>query len=140
MRVLAVDPGSKRVGLAVSDPTATIAQPLRWVPAEPLATLSERLAEIARSLEVEAMVVGLPKRLDGSSGPEAKAAKELAERLRADTGLEVVMVDERLTSAAAERSLLVQGHRRRRRRDLSDAVAAALILQTHLERIDNRKR
>jgi putative Holliday junction resolvase len=132
-RVLAVDPGTKRVGLAVSDPLGRIAQPHGQIPAEPAETLAGRLAQVARDLEAEALVVGLPRRMDGSSGPEARAARELAARLREDTGLKVTLVDERLTSVAAERALLATGHRRRRRRELADAVAAALILQTYLE-------
>jgi putative Holliday junction resolvase len=131
--VLAIDPGSKRIGLAVSDPLGLIAQPLTQIPAEPAETLSSRLAKLARELEAESMVVGLPRRMDGSSGPEARAARELAARLREDTGLAVTLVDERLTSVAAEKALLAAGHRRSRRRDLADAVAAALILQTYLE-------
>jgi putative Holliday junction resolvase len=133
VRVLAIDPGSKRIGLAVSDPLGKIAQPLTQIPAEPAETLPGRLVELARELEAESVVVGLPRRMDGSSGPEARAARELAARLRQDTGLPVTLVDERLTSVAAERALLAAGHRRRRRRELTDAVAAALILQTFLE-------
>jgi putative Holliday junction resolvase len=121
------------VGLALSDPEATIAQPLTALPAEPLESLPERLAESARRYEAAELVVGLPRRLDGSLGPEAAAAKVLAERLRRLSGLRVTLVDERLTSAAAERALLATGTKRARRRQLSDQVAAALILQTYLD-------
>jgi putative holliday junction resolvase len=133
-RVLAVDPGSRRVGVAVSDPTGTIAQPLTALPAEPAASLPERLAALAREQEASELVVGLPRRMDGSLGPEAREARALAERLRSASGLSVTLVDERLTSAAAERALLASGARRARRRQLSDQVAAALILQTYLDR------
>src|SRR6266581_8293845 len=108
-RVMAVDPGSLRVGVAVSDPTATIAQPLAAVPAEPAATLVERLVALAREQEAERLVVGLPRRLDGGQGPEARAARTLAQDLRRAAGLPVALVDERLTSVAAERSLLASG-------------------------------
>ena len=133
MRVLAVDPGSKRVGVAVSDPTGTIAQPLTTLPAEPAASLAARLVALAREQEATRLVVGLPREMSGHSGPEAKAARALAEELRRASGLEVTMVDERLTSAAAERALLAGGVSRARRRQLSDRVAAALILQTYLD-------
>ncbi len=133
MRILAVDPGSKRVGLAVSDPTATIAQALSTVPAEPAATLASRLAEIAKAQDARRIVVGLPLRLDGRRGPEAVAAKELADRLRQESGLPVELVDERLTTAAAERSLIAGGVRREKRRLSVDRVAAALLLQGHLD-------
>jgi putative holliday junction resolvase len=132
-RVLAVDPGTQRVGLALSDAGATIAQPLTTIPAEPLASLPERLAEQAARHEATELVVGLPRRMDGGLGPEAVEARALAGRLRRLTGLPVTLVDERLTSVAAERALLAMGTRRSRRRELSDRVAAALILQTYLD-------
>ncbi|HEY4028048.1 MAG TPA: Holliday junction resolvase RuvX [Candidatus Dormibacteraeota bacterium] len=132
-RILAIDPGSRRVGVAVSDPTGTIAQPLGAVPAEPAATLVERLTALAREQEATGLVVGLPRRLDGGVGPEAKAARALADELRRTSGLTVTLVDERLTSVAAERALLATGASRARRRQLSDQVAAALILQSYLD-------
>lgn len=134
MRILAVDPGSKRVGLALSDPSGTIAQPLATVPAEPQDTLPKRLTEIAREKEAERIVVGLPRRMDGSYGPEAKSARELASRLREESGLPIDLVDERLTTVAAERSLLQGNVRRAARRESVDRVAAALLLQSHLDR------
>ena len=134
MRVLAVDPGSKRVGVAISDPTGTIAQPLATVPAEPSETLAVRLAGIAKEMEAERIVVGLPRRLDGSYGPEAAGARVLADGLRKSSRLPVELVDERLTTVAAERSLVAGGMRRTRRRRVVDQVAAALLLQSHLDR------
>jgi putative Holliday junction resolvase len=134
VRILAVDPGSKRVGIAVSDPSATIAQALATVPAEPAATLASRLTEIAKAHDARRIVVGLPLRLDGRRGPEAVAAKELADRLRQESGLPVELVDERLTTAAAERSLIAGGVRREKRRLSIDRVAATLLLQGHLDR------
>jgi putative Holliday junction resolvase len=133
VRTLAVDPGSKRVGLAVSDPSGTIAQALSTEPAEPAATLPSRLAEIAKAHDATRIVVGLPLRLDGRHGPEAKAAQELAGRLRKVSGLPVELVDERLTTAAAEKSLIAGGVRREKRRLSVDAVAATLLLQGHLD-------
>jgi putative holliday junction resolvase len=132
-RVMAVDPGEKRVGVAVSDPSGTIAQPLRWIPAQPTSTLAERLAQLAEELQAKELVVGLPARLDGSEGPEARAARQLANQLRQVSGMPVVLVDERLTSVAADRALIAAGERRARRRQLSDQVAAALLLQGHLD-------
>ena len=134
MRILAVDPGSKRVGLAISDPTATIAQALATVPAEPSSSLARRILEIARTNDAARIVVGLPKRLDGSRGPEAMAAQTLAGALRKESGLPVELVDERLTTVAAERSLIAAGVRRDKRRLSVDRVAATLMLQAHLDR------
>ena len=133
MRTLAVDPGSKRVGLAVSDPSGTIASALSTEPAEPAATLASRLAEIAKAQEAGRIVVGLPLRLDGRHGPEAKAAQELADLLRKASGLPVELVDERLTTAEAEKSLIAGGMRREKRRATVDRVAATLLLQGHLD-------
>jgi putative Holliday junction resolvase len=132
-RFLGIDPGAKRVGIAVSDPTGTVAQPLSWIAAQPEATLVERLIRLAREQEAEELVVGLPWRMDGSQGPEARAARQLAGQLRQASGLPVTLVDERLTSVAAERALISTGESRARRRLLSDQVAAALLLQGHLD-------
>jgi putative Holliday junction resolvase len=120
--------------VAVSDPTGTIAQGLATVPAEPRDSLVERLADVARRQEAARIIVGLPLRLDGSSGPEARSARELAEDLRRASGLPVELVDERLTTAAAERAMIEGGVRRTRRRETIDQVAAALLLQSHLDR------
>jgi putative holliday junction resolvase len=131
--VLAVDPGSRRVGLAVSDPTGTIAQPLATVDAEPQGTLAERLAVVAREHEAIRIVVGLPRRMDGSYGPEAKAARALADAVRRASRLPVELVDERLTTVQAERSMIAGGVHRARRRATIDGVAATLLLQSHLD-------
>jgi putative Holliday junction resolvase len=121
------------VGLAVSDPTGTIASPLDSIPAEPADTLADRIAEVARAHEASRIVVGLPKRMDGSSGPEAAAARRLADAIRRQARLPITMVDERLSSRSAERVLLEGGVSRARRRQLSDRVAAAIILQSYLD-------
>jgi putative Holliday junction resolvase len=134
VRILAVDPGSKRVGLALSDPTATIAQALTTLSAEPAGTLAARIVGIAKTNDAARIVVGLPKRLDGSRGPEAKAAQALADAIRKESGLPVELMDERLTTVAAERSLIAGGMRRDKRRLSVDRVAATLMLQAHLDR------
>jgi putative Holliday junction resolvase len=122
------------VGLALSDPTATIAQALTTLSAEPAATLAQRIVQVAKTNEAARVVVGLPRRLDGSHGPEAKAAQALADTIRKESGLPVEMVDERLTTVAAERSLIAGGMRREKRRLSVDRVAATLMLQAHLDR------
>jgi len=104
------------------------------MPAEPQETLAERIADIARREDAGRIVVGLPLRLDGSSGPEAKSARDLADTLRRASGLPVELVDERLTTAAAERAMIEGGARRSRRRETIDQVAATLLLQSHLDR------
>jgi putative holliday junction resolvase len=133
MRILAVDPGSKRVGMAVSDPTGTIATALSTLPATPQETLAARIASAAAEQSAERIIVGLPLRLDGSYGPEAAAAERLAAGVRKASGLPVQTVDERLTTAAAERSLIEGGARREKRRASIDRVAAVILLQGHLD-------
>ena len=130
MRILAIDPGTRRVGLALSDPSGTIASALATLEAEPSSTLAARLATVAREREAERIIVGLPRRLDGSRGPEAKSAEKLAAEIRAATRLPVETVDERLTTAAAERSLIEGGVSREKRRQSIDRVAATLLLQS----------
>jgi putative Holliday junction resolvase len=122
------------VGLALSDPTATIAQALTTLAAEPSGTLAARIVDVAKAKQAARVVVGLPKRLDGSRGPEAQAAQALADAIRKESGLPVEMVDERLTTVAAERSLIAGGMRRDKRRLSVDRVAATLMLQAHLDR------
>ena len=140
MRILAVDPGSKQVGLAVSDPTGTIATALSTLPATPAETLAERIATAAAEVSAERIIIGLPLRLDGSRGPEAAAAERLAAGVRKASGLPVQMVDERLTTAAAERSLIEGGMRREKRRASIDRVAAVILLQGHLDGMRRAKR
>lgn len=128
-----MDPGSKRVGIAISDPSGTIAHALTTMSAEPGDTLVARLAELAKANEAGRIIVGLPLRMDGSNGPEAAASRVLARLLRGASGLPVELVDERLTSVAAERSLIEAGLRREKRRAKVDRVAATLLLQSHLD-------
>ncbi len=131
---MAVDPGTHRVGLALSDESQQVASPLRTVAAEPLATLAARLAEVAREVGAMEVVVGLATNLDGSRGDAARAGLALAEQLKRTTRLPVTLYDERLTSVAAERELIGQGVRRQRRRQVRDQMAATLILQGFLTR------
>ena len=137
MRVLAVDPGSVRVGLALSDETGTLATPLATLSAGP--ALAEEVARTAANAGAERVVVGLPRRLDGEEGPEAVAARALARAIAAQ-GLEVEMWDERLTSKMAERSIQPAKGRRgtdrrqvRARRERVDQVAASILLQSYLD-------
>lgn len=139
MRILAVDPGSKRVGLAISDPTGIIATALATIAATPADTLPARIVAAAREQAAERIVVGLPLRLDGRRGPEAAAAQRLAAAVRHASGLPVETEDERLTTAAAERALIQTGERRAARRASIDRVAAVILLQGHLDRIRRPK-
>ncbi|MDQ7844818.1 MAG: Holliday junction resolvase RuvX [Armatimonadota bacterium] len=133
-RVLALDVGTRRIGVAVSDPTGTIAHSHAVLPRTSWADLLRRLRRIIADQEVERVVVGLPLRLDGREGPAAEEARAFARRLRRELPLPVVLQDERLSTAEAERAMVLQDARRGVRRRRRDAVAAAIFLQTYLER------
>jgi putative Holliday junction resolvase len=128
-RVMGVDLGTKRTGVAIS--TAGVAHPL--VVLETTDDLVDRLADLVREHGASEVVVGNPLRLDGSQGPGTVLARMVSDSLGAATGARVVLWDERLTTAAAERSLLGAGVRRRRRREVVDKVAAAVLLQGYLD-------
>jgi putative Holliday junction resolvase len=130
---LGLDGGSVRVGLAATDPTATIAGPVATLSRRDGAALWARIREEARQRGAERVVVGLPRRLDGSEGEAAVAARALAAEASRQTGLPVEMWDERFTTVSAERALVESGMRREKRRRTIDAVAAAIMLQTWLD-------
>lgn len=129
-RVLAVDPGTVRVGLAVSDPLRITAQPLEVVPA---ADAIARITAICGELDVEEVIVGLPITEHGEEGESARMARALVRELEEATGLPVTAVDERYTSRMAESALIEAGVRRRRRRASLDKMAAAMLLRGYLD-------
>jgi len=132
-RILGLDPGSVRIGVAVSDELGLAAHGLESIPAHPRAGVAEAVKALIRDYNVTEIVVGLPLNMDGSPGSSAEAARELAGRLEALLPGRVCLVDERLTSVQAERTLLEADVPRRRRRGLRDRLAAVLILQGHLD-------
>lgn len=136
MTVVGLDFGERRIGVAVSDTRGLTAQPVRAIERSATGGLAEdigRIREIVEARKAERIVVGLPLNMDGSVGPAARRARRFANRLARETGLAVVLQDERLTTTEAERSLLLADESRARRRELRDAVAAALILQAYLD-------
>jgi len=122
--------------VAVSDELKIIAQPLEFIPAAPFAELLDRLKVLVREKEVERIIVGMPRNLDGSYGLAAAQAREFIERLRAAIEVPLEAWDERLTSAQANRMLIEGGVRRDRRRQKVDQTAAAILLQSYLDRAD----
>jgi putative holliday junction resolvase len=133
-RVLAVDLGRRRIGLAVSDPTGTLASPLRTI--ERTDPDADRAAVVAAAQEAEAqvIVVGLPRSLSGREGPAARGARAEASALAEVAGeIRVELHDERFTTLDADRALAAAGKRRRERREQIDAAAAAVILQSYLD-------
>jgi putative Holliday junction resolvase len=134
MRILGLDHGTKRIGIAVSDPMGWTAQGVTVLERTTNEKDLARIAEIVEEKGVERVVVGLPVNMDGSIGPKAKEVLAFVERLAASLGLPVETVDERLTTSAAQRSLIEGGMSRRKRRGRVDRIAAQLILQTYLDR------
>ena len=133
MRILAIDHGSKRIGIAVSDELKMIAQPLEFIPAEPFADFLARLEELIRDKEVESILVGLPRNMDGSYGLAASKVHDFVAALKSAVAVPIKTWDERLTSAQANR-LLIQGNvRRDKRKQKVDAMAAAILLQSYLD-------
>jgi putative holliday junction resolvase len=134
VRVLGIDLGSKRIGVAVSDRSGTIATPLTVL--QRSATHRQDHLAIARLVEEEeavAVVVGLPLSLDGSVGPAARAAISEAAEISTVVGVPVETYDERLTTVTADRALMEQRMRAEARRRVVDKVAAAVMLQTWLD-------
>jgi len=133
MRVLALDHGTKRIGVAISDEMKMIAQPLEYIEAEPFAAFLDRLKQVIREKEVEQIVVGLPRNMDGSYGPAALKVREFIAALK-DTILTPIRTwDERLTTAQANRYLIEADVRRSKRKEKVDKTAAAILLQSYLD-------
>ena len=116
MRILALDHGTKRIGVAVSDETKTIAQPLEFIPAEPFADFLARLRQLIREKEVELILVGLPRNMDGSYGPAAEKVQTFVAALKDAVVVPIKTLDERLTLAQANRVLIQGGVRRDKRK------------------------
>ncbi len=131
-RILAVDLGTRRIGLALSDPTRSVAVPLDTLIHHERRKDLAAVAALARSHEVGRIVVGWPRNMDGRSGPAAKQAEAFAEALRRIVPVPVDLWDERLSTVAAERTLRETSVRRDRRVLVRDQIAAALILQAYL--------
>ena len=139
MRVLGVDYGERRIGIAVSDPTGTLARPCRTL--VPGRSLGDRVAAVVAEVAVlaaetdglTAVVVGLPRRLDGRHNEQTSRVLAFVEALGAATGLPIATQDERLTSIEAEQRLAEREASWRRRKTRLDAASAAIILQEYLD-------
>lgn len=141
MRILCLDPGGKRVGVAVSDETELIATPLKVIQVQNHKQLVEEITQLAKQEEVGKLVMGLPLHLSGREGQEAERARALAAELSELLTLPVDFMDERYTSFEADRILAgssKKGKAQKRKANL-DAVAAAIILQTYLDSARSRR-
>ena len=140
MRRLGIDHGERRVGLALSDEDGRIALPLETLERKDPKILLETIAALATREAVVEIVVGLPLNLDGTEGTSARRARRFSERLAEESGLPVVLWDERLTTAAAQRALAEGGVRASDQKRMVDQVAAAILLQSYLDSRDVSRR
>ncbi|MBW2060168.1 MAG: Holliday junction resolvase RuvX [Deltaproteobacteria bacterium] len=136
MKIMGLDPGSKRVGVALSDELGMIASGLTTLTWDSQEQLLAGIQKLVAEHKVERIVVGLPRRMDGTLGPAAEAALSLAEALKTIQGLEVLTWDERFSTAAVERVLIEADVSRKKRKEVRDKVAAAYILQGYLDSLN----
>jgi putative holliday junction resolvase len=134
-RLIGIDLGTKTLGLALTDVTRIIASPLATLPRTKFKADAARLLALAAEHEIGGFVLGLPHNLNGTEGPRAQATRAFARNLNRLSSLPVLLWDERLSTAAAERALLEADASRKRRGELIDKVAAAIVLQSALDRM-----
>jgi putative Holliday junction resolvase len=130
-RILGLDLGDARIGVAISDELGMLAHPLETVDAR--AQPMERIAEIVVREKVETLVVGLPRNMNGTYGPAAEKVREFTQKLIEKTGCAIRFVDERMTTVAAQKALHLGGRNTKQSRGVIDQVAAQMILQMHLD-------
>ena len=133
-RLIGIDGGTKTLGLALSDVTRAVASPLETIIRRKFKIDADRLLELAAEHNVAGFVLGLPRNLDGTEGPRAQATRALARNLNKLSPLPILLWDERLTTAEAERMLIAADQTRKRRDAVIDKLAATLILQNALDR------
>ena len=135
MRIMALDVGSKRIGVALSDPLKITAQGLQTFQRTALEEDIKGLWKLIDEHEVSQLVVGLPKNMDGSIGFKAEEVQQFIADLTAERKIDVIWIDERLTTVSAERVLLEADVSRAKRKKVIDKMAAVVILQSYLDRI-----
>lgn len=133
MRAAAVDLGSTRIGIAISDELGLLAHPRPYLTGASSGQLVERLTLLAQAEGIGVFVIGLPRTLDGREGPLARRARKVAAELKQRSGCRVVLVDERLSTSQAHSELLRLGFDAKQRKTRVDSVAAAILLQTFLD-------
>ena len=133
MRILALDIGRKRTGIAVSDATGSVASPVKVLPSEEVFSNARSFRRILEDYEPELLVAGLPVSLDGSVNEHAGWVREMAEKVAEAAALPLELADERLSSAEAKRAMREQGMSERDMRGKLDMVAASLFLQSYLD-------
>ncbi|HHZ17792.1 MAG TPA: Holliday junction resolvase RuvX [Acholeplasmataceae bacterium] len=142
MRILGLDLGTKTVGMAISDVTATIATPLGTVriPENDLESALQAVLKVVAEYDIKKIVMGLPRHMSGDMGTLAEYCRSFAKMLSESSALEVIMIDERLTSRIAERVMLAADVSRKKRKQNVDKLAAAVILQSYLDANINKQK
>ncbi len=133
---MGIDLGEARVGVALSDALGMLAHPCETIRVEPkrgVAAVVRRIAEIAAREKIGVIVIGLPRNMDGTEGPAAAKARTFADQVRAATSCDVRLLDERLTTVAAQKALHASGRNVKQGRAVIDQVAAQMILQIYLD-------
>lgn len=133
MRILGVDYGEKRTGIAISDALGMTAQGVKTIFESYVLKVAEEVSKIAGELNAEKIVVGLPKNMDGSIGFRGEATYSFVEELKKQTDLPIIMWDERLSTVSAIKSLNETNTRGKKRKEVVDTVAAMYILQNYLD-------
>ena len=133
MRIMAIDLGDARTGLAVCDPLGLLCGEAWTVKEWNMERLADRICEESRMRDVETLVLGLPKNMDGSEGPRAEKSRSFCAMLKERTDIPVILWDERRSSVEAHQILHSNGKRERKHRETVDAVAASLILESYLD-------
>lgn len=132
-RYIGLDVGDRTIGVAISDPFLLTAQSLMTIKRKSKIEDIEIINGIIKEKEVSKIIVGLPKNMNNTIGPQAKKVKTFVKELRKHTDLDIEYVDERLTTISATRVLIEQNVSRKKRKDVIDSVAATYILQTYLD-------
>jgi putative holliday junction resolvase len=133
-RIMGLDPGEKRIGIALSDPLGITAQPYAVIEKNSGSKLIEKLKEIIEKKDVGKIVVGMPYSLKGEKGESAEKTMEFIRYLNKNTGIEIEITDERFTTAFSERVMLEGNASRKKRRQNIDKIAASVMLQGYLDR------
>lgn len=136
-KIMSIDFGDTRTGLAVSDPGRLLASGVGYISPGGIVKTADAVAAEALERGISALIVGLPKNMNGSEGPRAGRCREFADLLRARLDIPVVLVDERLTTVEATRYLNATDTRGKKRKGAIDSLAAEIILQSALERLKN---
>ncbi|CAA2138504.1 Holliday junction resolvase RuvX [Hyphomicrobium sp. ghe19] len=137
-RLIGIDAGTKTLGLALSDVRRTIASPLETIRRTKFTADAVRLFALIAEHGVAGLVLGLPRNMDGTEGPRAQATRALARNLNKMSPLPILLWDERLTTAEAQRMLIDADQTRKRRAEVIDKLAATIILQSALDRLNNK--